>query len=997
MNDFYPGLPPTIKFTGKDFNVGSQVWTSIQDDNGLMYFATQSHLIQYDGEHWNLITKNYFQCLLTNEQGRIYAGGYNAFGYLEVSKNGKMEYISLLNKLPDETGFTIVRNIHRVGSSLYFVAHNKIMIYDEDSDDVSIIDSGALLFPSYNINGRVLVMVDQKGICEISGNELQLIENGNFWADKNVASIVAHKDGDFMTLSSISGAFLYTEGKVSDVMAFDSPYFRENDLFYTKKLTNGNYGFCFLTGGFVLTNDQFRPLLVMDRKTGANNQVHHVYEDDRGDLWLSTDDGLVYVNIKSQINHIGQQLGLDGAAYFSLIKDNELFVSTYAGVYYKTVSKYIDLQSPDSRFFKKVENSEVGAVRLLEAKNTLFSAHNRAKGEIRDHRFYPLLTNNNTYNASIGYVPEGNVIVTNNEEGQRLEIFKLDRGRWSHKRSIIDKRLPLGLMAWTVYDPGSKSFWAVTTFNDIYRFRLNSDFTQIDELKIIDENYGLAKGETKVFILDDRISFCTPTGLYYYDNELDSIKKDNRFGDYFDNLGLYSLEKESDLSYWYQSNDLQTMGHLMLDEDGTIKEDETAMYATIQPGSLTYYYGRLSDDLIVSGALNGVYIVRSKKEQENHSFVNQPLIRTVKMIATDSIIHEGYYNNKEGDVSKKQLVVPELANTSNSLRFKYAAPFFKGCSEVIYRTKLEGFDEKWSEWTIKTEQDFTNIPYGSYAFSVQARNIFGKTSDITSYRFVINAPYYYTWWAFAGYITLLTLLIVLVVKINARRLKLRNLELEATIKERVAEIENQKGIIAQSLEEKEALLKEIHHRVKNNLQIIASLLFLQSGKFENEDYKRVLEEGQGRVRSMALIHQKLYENDDLKSIPFEEYLNELVGEIRATFGMHNIDLNISADRIFFDVDTAVPLGLIVNELATNAFKYAFKKGSAGSFSITLTKVGQDYVLNVRDDGMGLPDDIDIKKTKSLGLRLVRMLSQQLEGDFQFERINGTKFSLKFTA
>ena len=148
---------------------------------------------------------------------------------------------------------------------------------------------------------------------------------------------------------------------------------------------------------------------------------------------------------------------------------------------------------------------------------------------------------------------------------------------------------------------------------------------------------------------------------------------------------------------------------------------------------------------------------------------------------------------------------------------------------------------------------------------------------------------------------------------------------------------------------------------------------------------------------MALIHQKLYENEDLKSIPFGEYLQELVGEIRASFGMGNIQLNIEAENIFFDVDTAVPLGLIVNEMATNAFKYAFDKEQKGTISIFLTENEGEFTLNVMDDGKGIPEEIDIRKTKSLGLRLVRMLSQQLEGEFEFQSNNGTSFELKFAA
>lgn len=206
-------------------------------------------------------------------------------------------------------------------------------------------------------------------------------------------------------------------------------------------------------------------------------------------------------------------------------------------------------------------------------------------------------------------------------------------------------------------------------------------------------------------------------------------------------------------------------------------------------------------------------------------------------------------------------------------------------------------------------------------------------------------------------------------------------------------------LLSKSLSEREALLKEIHHRVKNNLQIIASLLYLQSDESENQDVRRLLEEGQGRVRSMALIHQKLYENEDLKHIPFDDYLKELIGEIKLSFGdlAKNIELEVEAKDVFFDVDTAVPLGLIINELSTNAFKYAYaKRVGGGVFKVKLHKKEGAYHLTVSDNGSGIPDEVlNATQSTSLGLKLTKMLSDQLEGEYNFSNTNGTTFDLKF--
>lgn len=213
------------------------------------------------------------------------------------------------------------------------------------------------------------------------------------------------------------------------------------------------------------------------------------------------------------------------------------------------------------------------------------------------------------------------------------------------------------------------------------------------------------------------------------------------------------------------------------------------------------------------------------------------------------------------------------------------------------------------------------------------------------------------------------------------------------------EISTKNDELGKSLSEREALLKEIHHRVKNNLQVIASLLYLQSDKTDDVSVKKLLEEGQGRVRSMALIHQKLYENEDLKHIPFEEYLSELVGEIKKTFGTaaEAVDLHIEAKDIQFDVDTAVPLGLIINELSTNAFKYAYTNRMGGAlFSIKLEQNEGQYKMTVSDNGIGISDELlNATQSSSLGLRLTRMLSDQLEGEYRFDNTDGTRFELKF--
>ena len=205
--------------------------------------------------------------------------------------------------------------------------------------------------------------------------------------------------------------------------------------------------------------------------------------------------------------------------------------------------------------------------------------------------------------------------------------------------------------------------------------------------------------------------------------------------------------------------------------------------------------------------------------------------------------------------------------------------------------------------------------------------------------------------------------------------------------------------IKTSLREKEVLLKEIHHRVKNNLQVISSLLSLQAEYLKDEAMVKIFRESQNRVKSMALIHEKIYQSRNLAEVDFGEYLRELATQLFRSYGIgtHGIFMNINADKVVLGVDRAIPCGIIVNELVSNALKYAFPGKAGGRVDISLHANGNgEIVLTVRDNGVGLPPDIDFETSDSLGLMLVRMLSEQLQGEVKLcPGEPGTEFTLTF--
>jgi PAS domain S-box-containing protein len=199
-----------------------------------------------------------------------------------------------------------------------------------------------------------------------------------------------------------------------------------------------------------------------------------------------------------------------------------------------------------------------------------------------------------------------------------------------------------------------------------------------------------------------------------------------------------------------------------------------------------------------------------------------------------------------------------------------------------------------------------------------------------------------------------------------------------------------------SLQEKEVLLKEIHHRVKNNLQIISSLLNLQSEKINSENPARAFQESQDRIRSMALIHEKLYQSRDISRIDFAEYVRSLTSYLARSYVTgRDVTIVVDIEDLSLGIDLAIPCGLIINELVSNALKYAFPDGKTGEVRISLAQCGNEYELTVSDNGAGLPAGLDFRNTSSLGLQLVNTLVHQLEGDIALDTARGTRFSITF--
>ena len=237
------------------------------------------------------------------------------------------------------------------------------------------------------------------------------------------------------------------------------------------------------------------------------------------------------------------------------------------------------------------------------------------------------------------------------------------------------------------------------------------------------------------------------------------------------------------------------------------------------------------------------------------------------------------------------------------------------------------------------------------------------------------------------------------IEVNLKRITIGNEDRLLAIARNSTERKHAEEQIKASLEEKEVLLREIHHRVKNNMQVITSLLRLQSDTIKDQQYADMFQESQERIKSMALIHEKLYQSRDLSRVDFNEYIKSLINSLFRSYGIDTdrIVTKLKIEDVSLGLDHAIPCGLIINELVSNSLKYAFPEDRKGEISVTLRSINEDELeLTVSDNGTGIPEDLDIRNTDSVGLELVTILAEdQLEGKIDLDRTGGTTFRILF--
>ncbi|MBN4052122.1 MAG: hypothetical protein COC01_09875 [Bacteroidetes bacterium] len=815
-----------------DYHADPDNYAAIKSDDGIMYFANGSGVLEFDGHFWNLIEVpgTTVRSLAKGIDGTIYIGTVNNFGYLKPDKKGIMRYVSLSDSIKDYGIITTVWFTFSKDSSIVFVMQDKIISYHswatEPQKKFSVVNRDYVSW-AYFTNNEVYLMEGDRTSKYQEDTVKHLKELDDIYWE--IMGIHPYRDNKLLLLTIESGLIEYSPATrvLNKFKTEAEDWCIKNNLYETtfipltqekkdgSEFTDTLYALTSMMGGIIIIDMKGKIILQMDQNNGlgSNNASSVYYDKESGILWAMTNDGITKIHIRLPFRQFNTAHGIKTNVYSILEQNDQLYIGTDIGLY-----KY----DKNTRKFENVDGiiSQCWEIKPYE-KGLLVAAGNAGLYYVVNDK---VVYQEVTMNALFSFLPSAsNTSIAYGATYSGLVVFKKITGEFRR----IGKVKPLDGLDCRYLAEDGKTVWTESRLHGFYRVELPSyvkDSTHLERALVL--KYGKEKGLVDenyngIFTLSDGIYFTTKKGIHTYNRQTDLFEKTEKF---HINLNLPEnqypdLIEDIDGNIWFTGS----IGFSKKMEDGSYKWNSTFLnllprnVITTQPSK---------DGKIWLGGLKTIYKYDNTISVPINSFSAN--IRKTILSVNDSLIF--------GGSNIDSLSIPILAYNFNSIKFEYAAPCFLQEQTTQYTYMLKGFDKTWSEWSKQTQKEYTNLSEGKYKFIVQAKNVLGTESQKSSYEFEILPPWYRTSWAYLLYVLGFILVLWGGIRLSVSRLRKRKEQLEKIVVNRTKEI-SQKN---ETLEEQKEMLS------RQNKDILDSINYarrIQSAMLTSEEhFNRILPE-----------------------------------------------------------------------------------------------------------------------------------------------------------
>ena len=779
---------PVTNYEAAELDFHPQNWQVVRDHRGMVYVANGEGVLEFDGHDWTEIQAHNlsgFLSLDTDSIGRVYCGGISDLGYLSADARGKTQFESLADQLPDSLAdFTHVWTTTCVGDRVFYMCRDRLLVFRNHQFEMAIRPHSVFTW-SYVLNGSYFLLDGKDGVFAFTPQGLVTVPHTRWMSENSSYATIMHDEDRWLVTTGSSGLFLFDP---FDTITEPTPFavevtaaFPDVQYYTAVRVSPHVYALGTFADGILLVDDEGHLVDRISSPEGLlSESVNSLYMDDYGLLWGALNNGVTAVQPNHRVARMPEGEGFEGAVNDLIFFDDQLYVATNQGVWRYAAPDWA--QQGEAKW-EALEGIAALAFQFKTVGDDLLVAANTGVFRIDG------LTSERVYADYVRTL----VTIPNRDDAVAVfgrKTFVVLEGSGSSWNPTIDLKDLKDEFLSAAQEAGrgdSIIFWAGHFSEGCTRVAVLADLSSV-VTTVYDSTHGLNDRWVQVFDFDGRVRFGSDgLGLLRFDESTNRFVADTDWGD-LNQTGIFVAKGDASNRTW-------------MDVDGQVwywsapgAAADSVRYSTMKIGDVNVILPIDSVDQVWMGGMNG--LARVKLNEEHPIAFTTPVLLRRVTIGFDSVLIDGGFAEQGLPVLTLPTDILTLDYALNTITFQVAAPVSTG-GEVMFSSRLEPQEVSWGEWTDDPKRQFIQLPEGEYRFQIKARNAYGQESELLEYRFTVLPPWYRTWWAYALYLALGIITLVVARKLReARKVRQQNAYLEKEVAARTEEIREQRDALA---------------------------------------------------------------------------------------------------------------------------------------------------------------------------------------------------------
>ncbi len=730
------GLPDIINYNKQVYAAGLQNWDITQDTNGIIYFANNEGLLSFDGKYWNLFplpNKTIVRSVKIGNDNNIYVGGQDELGYFSPSKSGVLEYHSLNEFIrPIDKAFGDVWDIVCLNKEVFFRTFDKIFKFSNNI--VTVFKAPTEWTFLENCNNQLYAHDFFVGLMKFDNNSWQPLEANNTLPKNDpITSLLPLQNDSILITTLKNGLFLATRLGIIKKNVQNEAIFKTQRIYSALKINNNCFALATTNGGVHIIDLDGNIIQKFTKTEGLqNNNALSIFLDKQLNLWLGLDNGIAVVAYNSAIKHINP-LAKDESGYTTTIHNNYLYAGTSSGLYCVSLENTIDYSFSKGSFIP-VSNANGQIWNLTVINNQLIAGLHEGAYSITNNYAQPIANNTGYWN----FLPTSNIFPTPQVISGTYKGISLLNYTNNKFVSATDIKGFTESSRFVAIDRDN-TIWVSHPYHGVYKLIPTANNSY--EVKIFTAANGLPSTlNNHVFKVKDEVVVATEKGIYTYANGKNIFEPSSFYNKLLGNQSIRYLKEDNGGNIWFIHN--KSLGVI----DFSAKEPSVIYLPELNNKMLSGFelIYPVNNSNIFLGSEKGFFHLNYEKYKKNIPKLHVQ-IRSVRILnQKDSLLFGGYHTPVNEIQNQNSKLVPSINSKWKAIRFEFSSALFGYQTDLEFSHRLVGFNNAWSEWSGRTDKEFTNLSDGKYTLEVKVRNNLGNESEPTTFTFIILPPWYFS-------------------------------------------------------------------------------------------------------------------------------------------------------------------------------------------------------------------------------------------------------------